>query len=506
MRTDRWIKRLLAVCVLLAPSAAAAQLPPSPPPAMPRGLVSRGPEVTPGYVLYTPIGSSSLYLVNNAGDVVHTWKNPDGGMSHYLMPDGSVMRGFRDPEILHFRQGGVSGGLQQLDWDGNVVWEWRLGDEKRVLHHDIEPLPNGNVLAIAWEVKTSEEAAAAGRRADATPEIGLMSEWVMEIEPIRPRGARIVWEWRIWDHLVQHEDPKAPHYADPSSQPGRLDLNADAGAPEIGAAELAQLQALGYVAADAELEDLRADFLHMNAIDYHPGLDQVALSVPSLGEVWIIDHSTTSEQARGRVGGRAGKGGDLLYRWGNPSTYGRGEASSRRLFYQHDVRWIPEGWKGAGNLTIFNNGFERPAGPFSSVDEITLPLLADGSYALTVGEPFGPAQLAWTAALSLDRFAPFISGAARLRNGNTFVCSGTDGLLLELSPAGEILWEYRNPFSGNLTMADGKPATAGLEDRPYAVFRGTRIPQDHPAVAARSLKPLDPQPAWANRKGSASGE
>ena len=134
---------------------------------------------------------------------------------------------------------------------------------------------------------------------------------------------------------------------------------------------------------------------------------------------------------------------------------------------------VPEGWQGAGNLTIFNNGRDRPAGPFSSVDEITPPLLPgrSGTYALDEGEPFGPAEPAWTAPLPPDRFAPFISGATRLRNGNTFVCAGTDGILLELTRAGSIVWEYRNPYSGDLWLADGSPPGPGIEDRCRRKYR-----------------------------------
>jgi hypothetical protein len=490
-----WIPGLL-LALGLAAAAAHAQVPVAPPPAMPRGLVSTTPAVTPGYVLFSPFLSTTVFLMANDGSVVHTWDNPHGGLSHYLEADGTLLRGFRDPEILHFRQGGVSGGLQELDWNGKVLWEWRLGDEKRVLHHDIERLPNGNILVLGWEVKTREEAIAAGRRPDAASEKGLMPEFVLEIQPVRPAGAKIVWQWHVWDHLVQNHDATIASYGSPAERPERLDLNADAGAPPISPEELLQLKALGYVDAEAEPEDLRVDFLHVNAIDHHPGLDQIVISVPSLGEVWILDHSTTTQEARGSQGGRAGKGGDILYRWGNASNYGRGDASSKGLFFQHDVRWIPEGWERAGNLTIFNNGRDRPAGAFSSVDEITPPLAPDGTYRLATGAAYGPAELAWTAPLPPDRFAPFISGASRLRNGNTFVCAGTDGLLLELSRTGEIVWEYRNPYSGNLRMADGKPATAGTEDYPYGIFRGTRVPMDHPALKGRSLTPLDPQPAW----------
>jgi hypothetical protein len=463
---------------------------------MPRGLLTNTNAATPGYVLFSPTESATIYLIANDGNVVHTWENELGGLSLYPEADGTMLRGIRDPTILHFRQGGVGGGVQELAWDGSIVWEWRLGDQKRVSHHDIERLPNGNILVLGWEIKTPEQALEVGRQRAGIPEQGLMTEFILEIEQTRPRGAKVVWEWHVWDHLIQDHDESIAHYGKASEHPERLDINAGVDASAISPQELEQLKALGYVDDDADAEDLKMDFLHANAVEYNAQLDQIAISVPTLGEIWIIDHSTTTEEARTSKGGRAGKGGDILYRWGNPSTYGRGDASDTRLFFQHDVRWIPEGQERAGNLTIFNNGRDRPAGPFSSIDEIKPPLKPDGTYAITAGDAYGPTELAWIAKLPPDRFAPFISGAERLKNGNTFVCAGTDGRLLELSPTGEIVWEYRNPFGGNLVMADGKPATAGADERPYAVFRATRIPADHAFLKDRTLKPLDPQPKW----------
>jgi hypothetical protein len=500
-----WLFGLLTSVFLLAP-AAQAQLPTLPPPAMPRGLVSNTSAATPGYVLFSPTESTTVFLIANDGNVVHSWENEFGGLSHYPEANGTILRGFRDPTILHFRQGGVTGGLQEIAWDGSVLWEWKRGDEKQVLHHDVERLPNGNILVLGWELKTPEQARKVGRRKAGVPEKGLMPEFLLEIEPTRPGGAKIVWEWHVWDHLTQDHDAKIANHGKPSEHPERLDINAGVDVSAISPQELEQLKALGYVDDDADAEDLKMDFLHANAVEYNAAFDQIAISVPSLGEIWILDHSTSTDEARTSKGGRAGKGGDLLYRWGNPSTYGRGDASATRLFFQHDVRWIPEGYERAGNLTIFNNGRDRPAGPFSSVDEIKPPLKPDGTYAIEDGKAYGPTELAWTAKLPADRFAPFISGAERLKNGNTFACAGTDGRLLELSPAGEIVWEYRNPFGGSLVMADGKPATAGSDERPYAVFRATRIPTDHPFLKDRTLKPLDPQPKWTELPEKFNGE
>ena len=72
------------------------------------------------------------------------------------------------------------------------------------------------------------------------------------------------------------------------------------------------------------------------------------MSVCAFSEFWIIDHGTTTAQAAGHTGGRRGRGGDLLYRWGNPRAYRAGTKADRKLFAQHNAHWIPKGLPGAG--------------------------------------------------------------------------------------------------------------------------------------------------------------
>ncbi len=279
-----------------------------------RGLVRQSAAVSPGYVLFSPLLSNVTYLIDNAGRVVHTWTaltSPGG--DQILLDDGSLLRLGRDLDFTHFRTGGVGGWIERLGWDGEELWAWNFASARAVLHHDIERLPNGNVLALAWEAKSPAEAARAGRRADRIPPQGLWPDWVLEVKPEPPRGGRVVWEWHVWDHLAQPQGVTG----EPSEYPGRLDINAGAPKATVTDDELAQLKALGYVPDDAQANDLDADFLHVNAIDYHPGLDQIALSVPALGEVWILDHGTTRAEAASSRGGKRGRGGELLYRWGN---------------------------------------------------------------------------------------------------------------------------------------------------------------------------------------------
>ena len=327
------------------------------------------------------------------------------------------------------------------------------------------------------------------------PEHGLWPDKVVELEPIYPDDARVVWEWRTWDHLVQHTDESLANYGDPAEHPHRVDINGAGGPVEISQEELAQLQALGYVREDADAEDLSADLFHTNALHYNAELDQIALSVPEYNEIWIIDHSTTTEEAASSAGGRWGRGGDLLYRWGNPKVYGRGTTEDQMLGYQHDVRWIPAGYPGAGNLTIFSNRGGTEDAPHSTVYEIAPPTDADGNYLIADGGAFGPVEPVWayTATEPASFFAPFISGAHRLASGNTLVNSGPQGRFFEVTPDGEIVWEHRDPYSGQVRMPDGS-LPHPVDDFTYAVFRATRIASDHPALAGRMLTPLDPQP------------
>jgi hypothetical protein len=227
----------------------------------------------------------------------------------------------------------------------------------------------------------------------------------------------------------------------------------------------------------------------MNAIAYHPELDQIVLSVRGSSELWVIDHGTTSAQAAGHTGGRRGKGGDLLYRWGNPVTYGRGSAAAQRLFDQHDAQWIEPGCPGAGNLLIFNNGLGRN---YSSVDEITPPLLTNGLYSIGSGLAYAPTTLAWTytATPPSSMYSEAISGAQRLPNGNTLICDGVHGILTEVTSGGATVWRYVCPVVQTGPLTQGQ--TPGLDDRGHqynAVFKVRRYATSFPGLLGRTLTP-----------------
>ena len=227
----------------------------------------------------------------------------------------------------------------------------------------------------------------------------------------------------------------------------------------------------------------------MNSIAYHPALDQIALTVRGCNEVWILDHSTTTQEAAGHRGGRHGHGGDLIYRWGNPAAYQRGTTQDKQLIQQHDAQWIPEGSPGAGHLTIFNNGYDRG---WSSLEEIAPPLDANGRYTLDAGKPYGPARPVWhyEAKNRTDFFSPEISGAQRLPNGNTLICAGVVGHLFEITSDGEMVWQYVNPMVRGGILAQGELPGKDMRGHLWnAVFKVHRYAPDHPGLAGRDLTP-----------------
>src|SRR5262249_15972541 len=139
----------------------------------------------------------------------------------------------------------------------------------------------------------------------------------------------------------------------------------------------------------------------------------ILLTVRAFSEFWIIDHSTTSAEAKGHTGGRSKRGGDLLYRWGNPQAYRAGTGQDQQLFAPHAASWIPRDCPGAGHVLVFNNGVGRPGAEYSSVDEIVLPDAPGGHYVREGRSAYGPAKPVWsfTRPNKTEFSAPLLSGA-----------------------------------------------------------------------------------------------
>jgi hypothetical protein len=329
-----------------------------------RGLTVQEEGLDPGYVLFVVPNSASVYLMDRDAQVVHEWKGNYGVLGAYLSDDGSLHQNVYDPDFLTFAGGGETGRLQHITWDSKIVWDYEYNSKDYHAHHDFEVMPNGNILAIAWESRSADESIAQGRNPEQLPSDGLWPDKVVEIKPIDKYTGEVVWEWHMWDHMIQDFDPSKKNYGKLEDHPELIDINAGwPTPPPITQDSMDIIQARGQAWRNETAGNRGSDLFHCNAISYNPDLDLIVVSSPGLGEIFVIDHSTTTAQAAGHRGGRYGKGGDLLYRWGNPQNYQRGDSTNQKLFGQHDVRWIEKGKPGEGNLTVFNNNV--PNGPDS---------------------------------------------------------------------------------------------------------------------------------------------
>jgi hypothetical protein len=359
-----------------------------------------------GKILYTPIFSFNTYLIDSNGVVVNTWhSNYLPALSAYVLPNGNILR----PTRFNIQQGG-GGGLEEYNSQGDLIWcyEYYLAG-KYQSHHDIEPLSNGNILMLTWEYKNETEVISAGRNPDLVN--GLVAfEHVIEVQPTSQNTGDIVWEWHSFDHLIQDYDTEKNNYGIVADHPELLDIN--------------------YCHSD------HADLLHCNSIDYNEHLDQILISCKNSNEIWIIDHNITTEQAAGHTGGRYGKGGDILYRWGNPQAY-RVDAPCK-FYRQHDATWIDIDCPGAGNILVFNNGAGRG---YSSIDEIIPPVNSSGFYEYTPGSAYAPNDSKWSYT-SPGFYSSLFSSAQRLRSGNTLICDGMKGNFFEVAPSMDIVWQY----------------------------------------------------------------
>ena len=406
-----------------------------------------------GYTLFSPMNTPSVYLMDNEGRIIHSWQIEEaraGVLEAHLLDNGNLV-------VVAGLRGNVSdrraGSIREYTWDNGLVWEIQFDRRILHLHHAIDILPNGNILAIARDIRSIDEAVEMGLspQAPAASNVRIDADVIIEIDR---SNSELAWQWDVWDHLAQDVDASLPNYGPISQHPRRIDINYQ--------------------------QD--SDWMHTNAVHYHPEWDQIVISVREFSELWIVDRSLSTAEA-------AGPAGDLLWRWGNPAAYQQGDpVDDRQLFLQHDVQWIEDGLPGAGNILIFNNqNIGADGEKYSSVLELKPPLRPDGSY-----DWEQEAEIVWS--YRADGFySPFLSGAQRLPNGNTLITEGDHGRLIEVSADGEVVWEFVNPEAKRgLTKQGNPPNPRGIEfSERNVLFRVHKYPPDHPAFAGRDMTPGD---------------
>ena len=188
------------------------------------GTISLTEEAYDGYTLFS--SHKNTFLINNCGQVINQWSSDYlPGHSVYILPNGNLIRaGRKDTSTITF--GGVGGIVEMFDWDGNLVWEFVYSSDDYRLHHDIYPMPNGNILVLAATVMSNEETILAGRDPNLVSGAGILyNEQILEIKPIGTNDYSIEWEWNFNDHLIQDYDDTKNNYGVIEEHPEKLDIN-----------------------------------------------------------------------------------------------------------------------------------------------------------------------------------------------------------------------------------------------------------------------------------------
>jgi hypothetical protein len=442
-----------------------------------------------GLTLFSAVGRT--YLINMEGQVVNTWNI---GNNPRLLLNGNLLDAAQDDP-------NNNKGWKEVDWNGNTVWSYYETRKEYAPHHDWLKIYNPELKAetfmyIANRTVTQAEAIAAGANPNNGPYEGAQMDTVVEVD----LKGNVIWEWRFIDHLIQDFDPSKSNYVGTgktiADYPGRLNINLP-GRP------------------------LRKDWLHCNSMDYNQELDQIVINSVQ-GEFYVIDHGNTflPGNSSGSIALAAGAKGDFLYRFGDPARYMQGDPPSiledwtasttgnKQIGGSHDIQWIASGLPGAGNFLVFNNGqylFERT--PQSYIFEINGYLNSSKTNTGNYVNPPAAGYWKWSSDTDKDThkqtklmsnqivwmyysknntafFSHIGSSAQRLPNGNTFICSDTDGHFFEVTSDGQVVWDYINPVTREYGILNIEQDVLPMTNQ---VFRAYRYGTDYAGLTGKTL-------------------
>ena len=406
----------------------------------PTGVTLYNPEKAwSGYTI-VPTKGQGATLIDMNGQEVHVWKDVHG-FPNKIFPGGMLMgsRGMRNPKY------GLQDQLDliQVDWDGNVVWEFNKaefiedpGEKPQWMarqHHDYQR--DGN--PVGYYVPSMEPRIDSGNtlvlchREVKCPYISdkpLLDDVVYEVD----WEGEIVWEWLCSDHVEEFgfsEEARNAMSRCPNYRGGTLIENA----PALG------------------------DWMHINSMSrlgpnkwydagderFHP--DNIIMDGRETNILFIIDK----------------KSGKVVWKVG---PYYDQSPELKKLGWiigQHHAHMIPRGLPGEGNILVYDNGgwagygAPNPAAPMG-VKNATRDwsrILEFDPTTLKLVWSYTPHDAGFVEPLDANRFySPFISSAQRLPNGNTLITEGSDGRIFEVTPEHEVVWEFINPHMDNRNM------------------------------------------------------
>ena len=383
-----------------------------------------------GYTIFQAPELGAL-LIDMNGKEVKLWKNLHG-FPNKMLPGGYVMgsRGQRDAKYGY--QDYVD--LVQVDWEGNVVWEFSQvefiedpGHEPRWMarqHHDyqregnpvgyyvpgMDPKVNGgNTLILAhrnvYNKRISDK--------------NLLDDIIVEVD----WEGNIIWEWACnehFDELGLSEAEKNVLFRDPNMH------NCGGG---------------------------MGDWMHINSMSqlgpnkwydqgdgrFHP--ENIIWDARETNITAIISKET----------------GEIVWKIGPDFQVCKELKKIGIIIGQHHAHMIPQGLPGAGNILIYDNGgwagygipsqtspygtkaYRRDHSRVLEIDPVTLKIVWQHT----------PTEAGYLEPYHSHYFySPFISSAQRLPNGNTLITEGSGGRLMEVTADHELVWEYVSPYWG----------------------------------------------------------
>jgi len=159
-----------------------------------------------GYTLYAgQTAGGRVDLININGERIHEWQMPvRPGRDAVLLPNGNL--GYNGSHVKSANLYPAwdiwhGGDFYEVTPSGEIVWR----HEDIFHHHDAQWLPNGNLLytiAAPLPLEVAAKVVGGDRRLDA-PDGVIQSDIVREVN----RSGKVVWEWRIWDHIDPGDFP-----------------------------------------------------------------------------------------------------------------------------------------------------------------------------------------------------------------------------------------------------------------------------------------------------------
>lgn len=383
-----------------------------------------------GYTVFSH-PKHGILLIDMNGKPVHIWKGLDGFPAK-MLPGGRVMasRGRRSPAASY---------QDQLDlvtcgWDGTVEWSFDRkefcedeGMDPRYMarqHHDYQRY--GEPLYYVPGAAYGDQAEKTLILTHQDVRKKKISHQLLEDDVLIEVDAKgdIIWEWHAADHFQEFgfsETARNAMFRDPNTQPC---------GPEG-----------------------QGDWLHINCASYlgpnrwydagdnrfHP--DNIIMDSREACFMFIIDHQT----------------GKVVWQVGPDYTASRELRIMGPVIGMHSTHMIPQGLPGAGNILVFDNGGWGGYGAPSQTSKIGLKSMQRDSSRVFEFDPvtlkilwqFDASKLGHPQLFAAHYFySPLISNAQRLPNGNTLIDEGCDGNLMEVTPEGEVVWDYINPYPG----------------------------------------------------------